>query len=71
MTPMLAAHVTPPPFLCLQEGEASFEQYRSEKRSILESLKRRAELLVGALNKLEVGVGVGKQGGEGPCVGVG
>jgi hypothetical protein len=30
-----------------QPGEPSYEQYMSEKRSILDSLKRRAELLVG------------------------
>ncbi|GIL81466.1 hypothetical protein Vretimale_1026 [Volvox reticuliferus] len=36
-----------------QVGEASYEQYRAEKSAILGSLKRRAELLVGALNRLE------------------
>ncbi|PNH00444.1 Alanine aminotransferase 2, mitochondrial, partial [Tetrabaena socialis] len=34
-------------------GQPSFERYWAEKRAILGSLKRRAELLVGALNKLE------------------
>ncbi|KAG2447826.1 hypothetical protein HYH02_007282 [Chlamydomonas schloesseri] len=36
-----------------QPGEASYELYRKEKSDILGSLKRRAELLVGALNRLE------------------
>ncbi|KAG2484750.1 hypothetical protein HYH03_016497 [Edaphochlamys debaryana] len=36
-----------------QAGEPSYEQYRAEKSAILGSLKRRAELLVGALNRLE------------------
>ncbi|GAX86501.1 hypothetical protein CEUSTIGMA_g13909.t1 [Chlamydomonas eustigma] len=36
-----------------QEGEPSFELYEKEKNAILGSLKRRAELLVSALNKLE------------------
>ncbi|KXZ46718.1 hypothetical protein GPECTOR_41g683 [Gonium pectorale] len=36
-----------------QVGEASYELYRAEKSAILGSLKRRAELLVGALNRLE------------------
>ncbi len=36
-----------------QEGEPSFELYEREKTATLSSLKRRAELLVGALNRLE------------------
>ena len=36
-----------------QEGEPSFDLYTEERSEILGSLKRRAELLVGALNRLE------------------
>lgn len=36
-----------------REGEPSYDQYRKEKTGIIGSLKRRAELLVGALNQLE------------------
>ncbi|GFR47025.1 hypothetical protein Agub_g8710 [Astrephomene gubernaculifera] len=36
-----------------QEGEASYPLYCEERNAILGSLKRRAELLVGALNRLQ------------------
>ena len=34
-------------------GDASFERYESEKQGILDSLRRRADRVVAALNKLE------------------
>lgn len=36
-----------------QPGEPSYELYKKERNGILESLKRRAKLLVDVLNKLE------------------
>ena len=37
----------------MQEGEESFKQFAKERQGLLDSLKRRAKLLVSALNKLE------------------
>lgn len=39
--------------ILLQEGEESYELFAKERRGLLDSLKRRAKLLVSALNKLE------------------
>ena len=37
----------------MQEGEESYELFAKERQGLLDSLKRRAKLLVSALNKLE------------------